>query len=59
MVGLLTEAFRLKAKESYALPFKLESSLVGVEMPVSVSYRFPPEERTFKMVKSIRGESSD
>lgn len=42
VVALLGESFRLRAKETYAVAFRVGSSLVGVEMPVAISYRFPP-----------------
>jgi hypothetical protein len=56
---LLNEPFRLRAKESYCLPFKLGSGLAGVELPIAISYRFPPLERVFKLVQSLRGEWSE
>ena len=58
VVGLLNGPFILRSKETYALAFKMEVSLVGVELPVAVSYCFAGESRVFKMVKTIRGESS-
>jgi hypothetical protein len=59
VVGLLSGPFILRSKETYALPFKLEGSLLGVELPVAVSYCFAGESRVFKMVKCIRGDSSE
>lgn len=42
---LLNRSFRLKGKETYALAFKLQSLLIGVELPVAVTYCLPPEKR--------------
>lgn len=59
VVGLLQGSFRLRGKETYALAFRLEGSLGGVEVPVAVTYCLPTQDRLFKMVRVIRGESSE
>jgi len=56
VTNLVRGSFKLKNKESYALLFKLNTSIIGIEVPYSITFSFPQQSKIFKLVKYLKGD---
>lgn len=56
VTNLVKGSFKLQGKDSYALLFKLQTSIVNIELPYYIIYGFPNSRQTFKTVKLIKFE---